>query len=123
MVIDTGQILFGKSIEGPMWNWIKKHFKDRAIVAEIAFVFVGVTVANTLQFFIRRYYDQLLIAMQFARDHSTDALFQFAFAALVFVFAMALYAIRSRYRGFYASLESMFGVIAGVYVANQLHGA
>ena len=59
----------------------------------------------------------------FLRSHLNAATTQSVFAIAVLACALLLYHLRKRWRRYYAALEIVFGILAGVYAANQFYAA
>jgi hypothetical protein len=59
----------------------------------------------------------------FVRAHFGDLLFQLFFVIFVITAAGFLFYLRQTRRGLYAFIEITFGLLAGVYAANQFYAA
>jgi hypothetical protein len=63
------------------------------------------------------------LQLPFIRSHLGAAVVQSVFTIAVLVSAWLLFLLRQRRRGFYAAVEILFGILAGVYAANQFYAA
>jgi hypothetical protein len=62
-------------------------------------------------------------SLPFIRNHLAAITIQSVFTIAVLVSAWLLFRLRQRERGFYAAIEIVFGILAGVYAANQFYAA
>ena len=106
-----------------MWKWLKKQYRNETFISQLLNFFFGGITAGLISGIAEHFPSEWLAMREFIRAHVTDVLFQFLFAMFILALATAGYALRSRHRGIYASLEILFGIVAGVYAANQFYGA
>jgi hypothetical protein len=92
---------------------VKRNFDFKKISSVVISVTVFVVGFSQLV--------RLSAIQEFVRTHVNNVAFQVAFVAAILIFAYLLFQLRQRMRGWYALVEIGFGVLAGVYAANQFY--
>jgi hypothetical protein len=88
---------------------------------QIFMIGVGFAVG---EFIMGRIFDRYApAALEFAKAHLGEMLFQFSFVAVVLIVAVGLFTLRYFQRRLYGSIEIIFGFFAAVYAANELYVA
>jgi hypothetical protein len=84
---------------------------------------VGLLFSLTILITYLYRFASLVSVQNFVHAYFGDVLFQAFFMVLVTAIAGVLFYLRQTMRGLYAAIEIAFGILAGVYAANQFYGA